>query len=120
MKRNINDISDLVKSLFNNYSWPGNVRELKNVIESSFNMAQSNIITMQDIPETMLHNRTKECDVYSMIGNLPISEIVDNYEKRIIIMAINESKNLVEAAKKLKISRQSLQYKLNKYDITNY
>lgn len=119
MRRNISGISDLVKNLFNNYSWPGNVRELKNIIECSFNIAQSNTITMQDIPEFMQNNRLKENGQNSIIGSLPLPDLIDNYEKKIILMAINESKNLVEAAKKLKISRQSLQYKINKHNILN-
>lgn len=117
MRRNITGMSDLVKNFFYDYSWPGNVRELKNIIEGSFNIAQSNLITMQDIPEFMLSKRKQENNFNNIEINCSLSEKIENYEKNIIIKTINESKNLVEAARKMKISRQSLQYKMNKYDL---
>lgn len=36
------------------YSWPGNIRELENVIEHSFVMESSNMLTMRSLPETIL------------------------------------------------------------------
>lgn len=117
MRRNIFGLSDLVKNLFHSYDWPGNVRELKNIIEGAFNVAQASVITMQDIPEFMFNRRAKENNFYSITNNLSLPERMANYEKKMIVMAMNESRNLIETAKKLKISRQSLQYKLNKYDL---
>ncbi|WZL73901.1 sigma 54-interacting transcriptional regulator [Clostridiaceae bacterium 35-E11] len=119
MGKGITGISDLVKDLFHQYHWPGNVRELKNIIESSFNVASSNLITMQDIPEFVFHRKFTENPLSPMIQTCSLPELVANYEKNILKTVIKESKNLVEAAKKLNISRQSLQYKLTKYNLFN-
>lgn len=119
MGRNITGISDLVKNLFNNYYWPGNVRELKNIIEAAFNIAQSNLITMQDIPEFVFTNKLNKNSLYNVNSNLSLPEMMANFERNILSTVINESTNLVDAAKKLKISRQSLQYKLNKYNLSS-
>ncbi|SHJ82668.1 arginine utilization regulatory protein [Dethiosulfatibacter aminovorans DSM 17477] len=118
MQRNITGISDLVKGLFDNYAWPGNVRELRNIVESAFNIAKSNTITMQDVPEYLFNSRVNKNKTDTInIGDHSLPDMIENYEKKILLTAISESKNMVDAAKKLKISRQSLQYKLNKYDI---
>lgn len=37
------------------YAWPGNIRELENVIEHSFVMESSNMLTIRSLPETILH-----------------------------------------------------------------
>lgn len=42
---------------------------------------------------------------------LSLSEAVDQYEKELIKRVLERSKNMAEAAKRLKLSRQSLKYK---------
>ncbi len=49
--KEITGFSKEVQRIFVNYNWLGNVRELKNVVESSFVMAEGNIITAEDLPE---------------------------------------------------------------------
>lgn len=46
-----------------------------------------------------------------------LDEAIKEYEKNIIISAVRNSRNLSEAAKKLGISRQNLNYKLNKHSL---
>ena len=43
--------------------------------------------------------------------------MVSQYEKQLITEALKESKSLSEAARKLKITKQGLSYKLGKYRI---
>jgi transcriptional regulator with PAS, ATPase and Fis domain len=42
-----------VLAFFEDYSWPGNVRELQNVVEHGCALAQTDTITVQDLPEEM-------------------------------------------------------------------
>lgn len=48
---------------------------------------------------------------------LSLSEAVDQYEKELIKRVLERSKNMAEAAKRLKLSRQSLKYKMEKHGI---
>lgn len=48
---------------------------------------------------------------------LSLSEAVDQYEKELIKRVLEQSKNMAEAAKRLKLSRQSLKYKMEKHGI---
>ena len=48
-------------------------------------------------------------------GNL--TELVEDYEKSLIVSALDTSPNLTEVAKKLGVSKQTLNYKLTKYKI---
>ena len=118
MNREIMGISELVKSALTDYNWPGNVRELRNVIESAFNLAGGSQITMQDIPDYLMKRKVAKANSYGAIKNASLPQLVENYEKDLIQMTIENVENLVEASKLLGISRQSLQYKMHKYNLT--
>lgn len=123
MNRTIIDVDDEVKEIFDVYDWPGNVRELKNVLEGAFNFATTRKIEKKYLPsymieetwpEELLKPHTRE---WGGGEDFSLSEAVAEYEKNIILRAIENSKNLAEAARKLGISPQHLNYKLKRYKI---
>lgn len=125
MHKNIIGVSHDVMKIFQTYFWPGNVRELKNVIEGAFNLCDSTIIGIGDLPAYMLTDievdmLTAETpygeQVLSFTGNL--KDRLDAYEKTMIVRAIEDNKTLAAAAESLGISRQSLNQKLHKYDLS--
>lgn len=118
MNRKIIGISEEVEETFRNYSWPGNVRELKNVIEGAFNLTSGNLIQMKDLPDYLL-SREKEYEgrIEGELGKIPLNTMVEDFEKMIIEKAIRRTNNMTEAAKLLKISKQLLKYKINKYGL---
>lgn len=52
--KRINGIAPDAMSVLKKHAWPGNIRELENVIEHSFVLETSNIITIASLPETLL------------------------------------------------------------------
>lgn len=116
MNRNIIDISEDVEKIFREYSWPGNVREIKNIIEGAFNLTSTRIIQKKDLPEYIYRNSGNSYDL-DLESNISLSEAVKNYEKKLIINAIKSSKKLTDASKKLKITKQNLYYKMEKYEL---
>lgn len=129
MNRDVLDIDSEVEWIFKNYSWPGNVRELRNIIEGAFNVSSNRIIRKRDIAEYVYRKHPKsEFDNFedsnqdlilseekTFSKSLP--EMLEEYERKILIYAISNSSSFVEAAEKLQITKQSLNYKLNKYNI---
>ncbi len=123
MNRAITGIDDDVKDLFEKYDWPGNVRELKNVLEGAFNVATSRMIKKEYLPNYMLSGEGISSSVIEKMrmagsgGDAPVclDAAVNEYEKELIVSSIESSKSLSEAAKKLGISRQNLNYKLKKH-----
>lgn len=120
MSKNIADIDDEVEKIFKSYRWPGNIRELKNVIEGAFNLASSRIIQKKDLPQYITEQR-KSNDIISDIKNKynSLQEMVEEFERLIIEETLKTTENYSETAKKLKLSKQSLNYKLNKYSFKN-
>ncbi len=125
MNRAIIGIDGDVEKIFMSYDWPGNVRELKNVLEGAFNIATSRNIKKKYLSNYLLHElymegiETAEEHIIRWNGEeeFNLDEAIKEYERNIIIKAVKSSKNLSEAAKKLGISRQNLNYKLNKHSL---
>lgn len=115
-------LSDNVMELFKGYNWEGNIRELRNIIESSMNFVDDeHVIRKEHLPPHFIDkisDNISESSVndFSEYDKLP--NYLNDIEKDIIESSykINDY-NITLTAKKLGISRQSLQYKLKKYNL---
>ena len=102
------------------YDWPGNVRELENVIKRLTILCEGPVVGFEDLPENIQdvsgsHYPDKEV----IIDNeLNLNEAVQDYEKKIILEAL-EKTNWVKskAAKLLNINRTTLVAKIKKQNI---
>ncbi len=106
--------------------WPGNVRMLENAIVRSM-VLQNEPGELQQIvlddelfdlpsPSSQEEAKLEKPNIKEITGNL--TEQVENYEKQLIIDALNQANGkIITAAKLLNISRTTLQYKVKKYHI---
>jgi DNA-binding NtrC family response regulator len=93
------------------YSWPGNVRELANVLERAQILAEDNLITVDDLPETMLAAPQSD-DAHA--SELNLSQL----ERRYLTTALHENQgNKSLAANALGISRRALYRLIAKYGL---
>ncbi|HYE81611.1 MAG TPA: sigma 54-interacting transcriptional regulator [Clostridia bacterium] len=116
MNMNIKGISKDVERIFMNYKWPGNVRELRNVIEGAFNITTNNYIEECDLPEYLLLSGKAEY-MNMELEIKALKDMLENYEKSVVLEAIRITKNKIKAAELLGMSKQSLNYRLEKYKI---
>ncbi|MBM7716871.1 sigma 54-interacting transcriptional regulator [Siminovitchia sp. FSL H7-0308] len=108
----VTGLSDEVLSLFSTYSWPGNVREMQHAIESSMNMMDGDIITLEHIPH---HIGDNSAMTETPAHIEPLRDALLETETRLINEAMKETGgNIQQAARLLRIPRQTLQYKLTK------
>ncbi len=110
---------DAMKALVN-YDWPGNVRELENIIERMVILAEGDHITIEDLPEKIARKHALELDQEGLIPEegLSLSNAVNDYERQLILHALEKSgwvKN--RAAKLLKMNRTTLVEKIKKQGI---
>lgn len=112
----VKPISKELLSVFEEYHWPGNIRELKNVIEGGFNTIIRNEITTKDIPKRILENKNT-VPIKALEGSgFDLKSYLENHEKDIVLEAYKaHQNNLSLTAKSLKISKQLLKYKIDKY-----
>lgn len=120
MNKHVTHVNDFAMKTLQDHSWPGNVRELRNVIESAFNLVDGTVIRMTDLPDYLI---SKSYSNYLMGTNedqetfRPLSEMMDEYERTILIRALKASTSLNNTAAKLQITRQALKYKIEKLQI---
>ncbi len=125
MGREILGLVEEAESIFRAYSWPGNVRELKNVIEGAFNIASGRFIKPSDLPAYIKQNVSGSHSRNLLAGDtetemlIPgnLEEAMRNYEREIISRALQMTDSYVEAAELLGITKQNLNYKMNKLGI---
>lgn len=105
-----------VVQLLMKYNWPGNIRELENVIERAVVLEEGDTIAMESLPDK-LREQEIEIDGDCLIAE-GLKNTINQTERNIILKAFKEcAGNQYQTAKKLKVSRQNLQYKLKKYRI---
>ena len=130
LSKKVLGVSKNVKEIFYNYSWPGNVRELEHAIEHSMIvMGEEDFIQKKHIPTFIVDSyesielKKLESDnlleqVTDDLKTTDIKTILENVEERIIHKALKENKgNVAKTAKKLGINRQTLDYRLKKFNI---
>ncbi|MBI5683087.1 MAG: sigma-54-dependent Fis family transcriptional regulator [Deltaproteobacteria bacterium] len=107
--------------LMMDYDWPGNVRELENIVERVVAVSKKHEITLQDMPDTIVPSSQRVCDqhlVDVIDKDRSFDDIVIGLEKRLLSIALERSSgNKSEAARLLKMKRETLRDKIEKYGL---
>lgn len=124
LNRNVKEVSPKVMSVLLNRMWPGNVRELKYTIENIMNFVDKEVIYLDEIIfnscDNMLsvYKHKNELYSYNECSIPPLNEAMDEYEKNLIIRAIEQvDGNHAKAARLLKVPKQTLYNKVKKHQI---
>ncbi|MGA1862718.1 sigma-54 dependent transcriptional regulator [Deferribacter thermophilus] len=105
--KNIRNISSDFYKFCYEYDWPGNVRELENVVERCVALEDSDVLTINYIPEELKKTR-KFIKSYK--------EAKEDFEREYLKQLLNFTNNKIsEAAKIAGIDTSTLHRKLNKY-----
>lgn len=99
--RNIKGISPEANSCLRKHGWAGNVRELENAIERAIILTRNDMITVDDLPDTISNRPGHQgyVDDQSMDGTT-LRAAVFAAKKKIIQNALKESNGHVSAAAK--------------------
>lgn len=121
MNKDIKGVTGEVLDRFFNGDWPGNVRELENTIESAMNFTDGDYIGLPDLQYYSILRQTsafKGKESPEIPKGLGLKDAVGEYEKSVIISAIDEAGgNRAKAARMLKIPKQTLHGKLKRLGI---
>lgn len=144
MGKSITGLTEMTLEMFMNWYWPGNVRELRNTIESAFNFETTDKITLGSISELLEEINNKGAEYHGLIesgnkalsdgqssdiervkqmlaaGCVNIEELLEDYERKIILEALKQNRKLKVAAEKLGISPQRLDYRLRKLNLKDF
>jgi two-component system, NtrC family, response regulator AtoC len=115
-----------VLSTFAAYGWPGNVREMRNAIEQSVILARSDVLFPSDLSFSGdLSMATTELNLTPpTVIQLPMTTIppgglkLSDVERTLVVQALERcGGNVSKAARLLGISRDTLRYRMDKYQL---
>jgi transcriptional regulator with GAF, ATPase, and Fis domain len=131
----ISRIDDEALAVMEQYSWPGNIRELENVIERAVVLAESDCITIDELPvhiveqahgfamenvgsdPVVVMTQPPRLTVGSA-GSRPPREERDRAERQLLLATLTQCNgNKAEAARKLGLPRSTLYSKVKKYGL---
>ncbi len=114
MSRAIPEIDDGIWKAFLKYNWPGNIRELQNVIERMMILSAPDCLDVRLLPKEMTQR-----DADQNLFILPPEGIdLEMVERSFIVQALTlTSGNQTKAAKLLNVSRHTLLYRMDKFEI---
>ncbi|HQR29984.1 MAG TPA: sigma-54 dependent transcriptional regulator [Anaeromyxobacteraceae bacterium] len=124
--KKVERVDEAAMEVLTHYAWPGNIRELENVMERSVLFADGPLVTVAQLPETLRDRTPGPATPVAALGALgaiaspsgaSMKDIVrqaqSELERTLISRALEETGgNVTRAAKKLQISRKSLQVKM--------
>jgi DNA-binding NtrC family response regulator len=112
------------------YEWPGNIRELRAALERMVVMAESETLTVDDLPHKVRaalglvdEDATGEVDAFATPAlpeeGLQLASAVDRYETALILQALERTGwNRNQAAMLLKMNRTTLVEKIKRKKLT--
>ena len=119
-KKSISEIGSDIMPYMLKYSWPGNVRELENTAERMVILASGRRLTVEDLPSRLLESEpVKSGEIQEIPAEgFYMSEVVAEFEKKIIIQALDQT-NCVKnrAAKLLHVNRTTLLEKMKRHNL---
>ncbi len=125
--REIAGFSQAALELLKAYDWPGNVRELENEVQRAVIQAESETIITPELLSSRLRQTEAAGDSAASGDHSDaapenpsgtLREIIDRYEKRILIQALAaHGNNKTSAAKTLGITREGLHKKLKSFGL---
>jgi transcriptional regulator with PAS, ATPase and Fis domain len=118
-KRSIEGLSDSASKLLMSHDWPGNVRELRNAIERAMILEESSVITPPSLPIAISRPDPAMAAVAPMGTEIPTDGLsLEDNERCLLAKALEKTNgNQTQAARLLRITRDTLRYKMKKFNL---
>jgi len=117
LRRPARGIAREALQMLERYAWPGNVRELRNVIERAVILEEGSEILPEHLPDE-LRLGSSAADMGPGLQLPPGGVDLEELEKDLIRQALAQAGgNKTRAAGLLGLSRDTLRYRLEKYDV---
>ncbi|MCA2966995.1 MAG: sigma-54-dependent Fis family transcriptional regulator [Acidobacteriaceae bacterium] len=116
--KTIHGLTYRAQLLLRQHSWPGNVRELENVIGHACIMVMGTMIDVDDLPDFLRNHEEAPPEAPAPLVAPELSSL-DEQERRLLTEALTKTGgNQSGAARLLRISRDTLRYRIKKHNLT--
>jgi transcriptional regulator with PAS, ATPase and Fis domain len=117
-RRNIEGVTDASANLLLSHDWPGNVRELRNAIERAMILEESALISPASLP-IAISRPDAGASALPVNTDIPADGLsLEDNERNLLARALDKtSGNQTQAARLLRITRDTLRYKMKKFNL---
>ena len=118
-KRRIEGVSPEAERLLLAHDWPGNVRELRNAIERAMILEEAPLITAANLPISISQSGGRQAPAPPSVPVIPDEGMsLEDSERALLVRALEKTnRNQTQAARLLKITRDTLRYKMKKFNL---
>jgi DNA-binding NtrC family response regulator len=100
------------------HRWPGNVRELRNVVERALILETGPEIQASSLPDFAVEARWQKGAAVAVLADESLDLALERLERDLIQNMLEQSNfNLTRAAERLKLSRHSLRYRMQRLNM---
>jgi transcriptional regulator with PAS, ATPase and Fis domain len=104
-----------VLNIFMKYVWPGNVRELENLLGKLMITSNTNVISINDLPEYLLFSTKKDRHKVILYDLCSLKEANEQLEKQLLEKAYNKYKTTYRMAEALGVNQSTVVRKMKRY-----
>jgi two-component system response regulator AtoC len=118
-RRAIEGVFPSAEQLMLSHDWPGNVRELRNAIERAMILEESAFITPASLPIAITRRDGQPGAVAAPRAEIPAEGLsLEDNERLLLSRALEKTGgNQTQAARLLRITRDTLRYKMKKFNL---
>jgi len=117
MTKNVDGLAPAAAEKLRLHRWPGNVRELRNAIERALILETAHEIQPSSLPDFQIEARLAKVAVQPAPDE-SLDDALMRTERELISGALEQSDfNLTRAAERLKLTRHSLRYRMQRLDM---
>ena len=118
MARNVDGLAPAARQKMLLHRWPGNVRELRNAIERALILETAHEIQPSSLPDFQIEARLAKVAPAQPAPDESLDDALMRTERELISGALEQSDfNLTRAAERLKLTRHSLRYRMQRLDM---
>ncbi|MDX9868987.1 MAG: sigma 54-interacting transcriptional regulator [Kiritimatiellia bacterium] len=122
--KTVTRLSNEALDLLMRYRWPGNVRELENCIERAVLLTDNDLIRPEVLAAAVQSTGEPEKPemeapfMPALLEDVSLEEMVDDYEKRILVAVLAQTHgNIAAAARRLKSTPRIVSYKVKQHGL---
>jgi transcriptional regulator with PAS, ATPase and Fis domain len=118
-RRQIEGITPAAERLLLAHPWPGNVRELRNAVERAMILEETAHLTPLSLPVALASPGAGESTHPRLAFQIPDEGIsLEENERNLVVRALEKTGgNQTQAARLLGITRDTLRYKMKKFNL---
>ncbi len=118
MNKNVDGLAPAARQKLLLHRWPGNVRELRNAIERALILETTHEIQPASLPDFQIEARLAPGAPARPVPDESLDDALMRTERELIASALAQNDfNLTRAAERLKLTRHSLRYRMQRLDM---